>query len=165
MSTALDTNILIILLRGKPEDQAQHVADAMTEHDRQGQLVICPLVWAELKLLLDETKLNTFLEANRILVEWDLTPEIWTKAAGAFAQYLENRRQSGTRYYCSACGAEVQVECPQCNKAQGFPRHILPDFLIGAHADTGAYTLITADKGIPLRYFPGLKVINPLETP
>jgi len=34
MQIALDTNILIVLLRGKPEAPAQKVADMLAEYDR-----------------------------------------------------------------------------------------------------------------------------------
>jgi len=80
-----------------------------------------------------------------------------------FCQYLENRRRSGSLYYCAVCGAEVPVRCPECGKVQGFPRHILPDFLIGAHALHRANLFLTADLGIPRNYFPALKILNPLE--
>ncbi|MHB8986869.1 MAG: type II toxin-antitoxin system VapC family toxin [Eubacteriales bacterium] len=165
MRTSVDTNVLIVLLRGKPEEQAQLVADALTDYDRQGQLLICPPVWSELKILIGERKLNSFLKDNRVLVDWDLSPEIWSEAAGAFSRYLENRRRSGSLHYCSGCGKEIVVECPRCAKPQGFPRHVLPDFLICAHALYRADVLLTADKGIPPKYFTGLKVFNPLEKP
>ncbi|MBT9173913.1 MAG: hypothetical protein DDT21_02320 [Syntrophomonadaceae bacterium] len=163
MQIALDTNILIVLLRGKPEAPAQKVADILAECDRRGQLSISPYVWSELKLLLDERKLESFLIDNRILVDWEPMPEIWSTAAAAFRQYLENRRRSGSLYYCATCGTEVPVRCPECGKAQGFPRHILPDFLIGAHALHRANIFLTADLGIPRKYFPSLNILNPLE--
>lgn len=163
MRIALDTNILIVLLRGEPEAPAQKVADMLAEYDRRGQLSVSPFVWSELKLLLDERKLESFLKDNRILVDWEPVPEIWSTAAAAFRQYLENRRRSGSLYYCAACGGEVPVRCPGCGKVQGFPRHILPDFLIGAHALHRANLFLTADQGIPRKYFPALKILNPLE--
>lgn len=163
MQTAVDTNLLSVLLRGKPANQAQLVAEVLIEHDRQGRLVICPAVWAELRVLISEQKLNSFLKDNRIAVDWELTPAVWAAAAEAFARYLQRRRQSGSLYYCSACGMEISVSCPQCGRIQGFPRHILSDFLIGAHALHRANLLLTADEGILQRYFPALKVANPLE--
>ncbi|HAA88995.1 MAG TPA: hypothetical protein DCE07_00165 [Peptococcaceae bacterium] len=163
MRVALDTNILISLLRGEPKPSARKIADVLTEYDCRGQLLISPFVWSELELLLDKGKLEAFLKDNRILVDWELVPEIWSTAAAAFRQYLENRRRSGSLYYCAACGAEIQVNCPACGKVQGFPRHILPDFFIGAHALHQADLFLTADKGIPRKYFPNLKVLNPLE--
>lgn len=163
LQIALDTNILIILLRGEPKPSALKVADLLAEYDLRGQLSISPFVWSEIKLLLDEKKLDSFLKNNRILIDWEFTPEIWSTAAAAFRQYLENRRRSGSLYYCAACGAVVPVRCPECSKIQGFPRHILPDFLIGAHALHRANILLTADLGIPQKYYPALKILNPLE--
>lgn len=162
MRTAIDTNILIVLLRGQPALQAQHVAEVIAAHDRLGQLCISPLVWSELTVLLDKDKINTFLKDNRIQVDWELGPEIWSTASAAFRKYHANRRRSGSLYFCSFCGGEVRMECPECNKRLGFPRHILPDFLISAHALHRAGLLITADRGIPQRYFTDLKVLNPL---
>ncbi|MEW6446782.1 MAG: hypothetical protein AB1426_01615 [Bacillota bacterium] len=54
MQTAIDTNLLIILLRGKPREHAQLVAEALVEYDRQGRLVTYPAVWAELRVLISE---------------------------------------------------------------------------------------------------------------
>lgn len=162
MRTAIDTNLLITLLRGKPADQAELVAQALIEYDGQGQLLISPLVWAELKVLISAKKLDTFLKDSRILVDWEQPEEVWSAAAEAFARYLENRRGGGTVQHCT-CGKEISVICPACGKALGFPRHILPDFLVAAHALYRADLLLTADKGIPQRYFPALRVENPLE--
>lgn len=163
MRTALDTNILIWVLRGKPEAEARKIADGLVEYDSRGQLLISPFVWAELTLLLDQNKLETFLKENRILVDWELFPQIWSTSASVFRQYLDNRRRSGSLYHCDACGYQIQVSCPSCGKIQGFPRHILPDFLICAHALHQADLFLTVDKGIPRKYFPDLKVLNPLE--
>ena len=54
------------------------------------------------------------------------------------------------------------MSSPQCNTPVGFPRHILPDFPIGAHALCRANLLLTADEGIAQKYFPALNVVNPL---
>lgn len=163
MRFALDTNVLIFLLRGEPKSSAQKIADVLAEYDRRGQLLISPFVWSELELLLEKGKLEVFLKDNRILVDWELVPEVWSTASFAFRQYLEHRRRSGSLYYCATCGAEIQVVCPACHRVQGFPRHVLPDFFIAAHALHQADLFLTADQGIPLKYFPGLKVLNPLE--
>ena len=162
MRTAIDTNLLIILLRGKPADQAELVAQALIEYDGQGQLLISPLVWAELRVPISAKKLDTFLKDSRIHVDWEQPKEVWSAAAEAFARYLENRRRGGTGQHCT-CGKEISVICPACGKALGFPCHILPDFLVAAHALYRADLLLTADKGIPQVYFPELKVENPLE--
>lgn len=163
MRVAVDTNVLIPLLRGRPEEEAVRAADALVEYDQQGQLVICPLVWSELGVLIEEKKLRAFLVDNRIRVDWELPLEVWSEAADAFAQYLKNRRKDGSAYYCAGCGSKIDVKCLQCGALQGFPRHIMPDFIISAHALRRADVLITADKGIPRRYFPALKVFNPLD--
>ncbi|MDK2887510.1 MAG: hypothetical protein PWP72_388 [Thermoanaerobacter sp.] len=162
MRTAIDTNLLIILLRGKPADQAELVAQALIKYDGQGQLLISPIVWAELKVLISTKKLDSFLKDSRILIDWEQTAEVWSAAADAFARYLENRRRGKTIQHCT-CGREINVICPDCGKMLGFPRHIPPDFLVAAHALHRADLLLTADKGIPQRYFPALRIGNPLE--
>jgi len=50
--------------------------------------LISPFVWSELELLIDKRKLEAFLKDNRILVDWELVPEVWSTAAAAFRQYL-----------------------------------------------------------------------------
>lgn len=50
--------------------------------------MISPFVWSELELLIDKRKLEAFLKDNRILVDWELVPEVWSTAAAAFRQYL-----------------------------------------------------------------------------
>lgn len=50
--------------------------------------MISPFVWSELELLLDKRKLEAFLKDNRILVDWELVPEVWSTAAAAIRQYL-----------------------------------------------------------------------------
>lgn len=162
MRVALDTNILIFLLRGEPKNSAEKIAETLVEYDGRGQLLISPFVWSELELFLDKEKLRVFLKDNRILVDWELVPEVWSTASLAFRRYLENRRRNGSLYHCATCGGEIQVRCPFCSQVQSFPRHILPDFLIAAHALHQADLFLTADRGIPGKYFPELKVFNPL---
>jgi hypothetical protein len=46
-------------------------------------------------------------------------------------------------------------------RAGGPREHLIPDFLIGAHAQVQASQLAASDRGFLRRYFPKLKVIAP----
>lgn len=47
-------------------------------------------------------------------------------------------------------------------RRDGGPReHLVPDFLIGAHARRQADRIAAIDRGYLRRYFPGLKVVRP----
>lgn len=46
MRLALDTSVLLTILLGEPE--AEHWMDALVQARRQGQLVLCEIVYAEL---------------------------------------------------------------------------------------------------------------------
>jgi len=47
-------------------------------------------------------------------------------------------------------------------RREGGPReHLVPDFLIAAHAQTQCTQLTAVDRGYLRRYFPGLKILQP----
>jgi hypothetical protein len=47
-------------------------------------------------------------------------------------------------------------------RREGGPReHLIPDFLIGAHAQVQADQIAAIDRGFLRRYFPPLRVIRP----
>ena len=112
MITALDTNVLVFIY-----DQAPHapeLARQLYALARNGRLVICGVVYAELlagptrpKLQLDQ-----FLQDVGVDLDWEMGEAVWAEAGRANAAYHVRRRAVG-----------VLKERP-----------VLPDFLIGAHA-------------------------------
>ena len=93
----------------------------------QGVIVLCPVVYAEMLAnpVMSAPKLQDFLSQTRIIVNFELTPEVWQEAGTRFGIYAERRRRSGG----------------------GEPRRLLADFLVGAHALLQADRLLTFDQG------------------
>ena len=83
-----------------------------------------------------ETFVSSFLEETGIAVEWDLGEGVWRSAGRAFQHYAERPHK------------------------QGDPgsRRILADFLVGAHAQTRSYRLLTLDEGLYKAAFPTLTI-------
>ena len=71
-----------------------------------------------------ESFVNSFLEETGIAVEWDLGEGVWRSAGRAFQHYAERRGK----------------------QRDPGGRRILADFLIGAHAQTRRYRLLTLDE-------------------
>jgi len=137
VTIALDTNILSALwnVNGALNRTA---AKALEDTRKQGAMVICGVVWAELIGAPGRTEafVDRFCEETGIAVEWELKEKIWRTAGMAFQEYALRRRRQG--------GAA--------------PRRLLADFLIGAHALENGYKLLTLDGGMYRRAFPGLKL-------
>ncbi|MFT5405234.1 MAG: hypothetical protein ACI9DF_004081, partial [Verrucomicrobiales bacterium] len=50
----------------------------------------------------------------------------------------------------------------KCYRQAGGPRqHLVPDFMIAAHAETQADQLAAIDRGYVRRWFPNLRVLMP----
>ena len=133
MITAIDTNIFLdILLANDPFGDAS--ANALESSAASGSLVICDVVYAELCIhFLTQQECDDFLGANQIRVE-SLTKLALFTASRAWRTY---RKQGGQR------------------------ARILPDFLIGAHAQTQASRLLSRDRGFYRQLFPNLDILDP----
>lgn len=133
MIAAVDTNILLDILI--PNENYYDASSAAIEHAAgHGLLVICDMVYAELCGQFEhQHDCDAFLDASEIRVQ-ALSREAHFRASRAWRAY---RSRGGKR------------------------NRILADFLIGAHAEKHANSLISRDRGFYGDYFPGLVLVDP----
>lgn len=137
MTTAIDTNVLIALW-DKDATLSSAAQSALEAAFHRGSLVIAAPVFAELLAApgRSESFLNSFLEDTAIAIDWNLDEPVWRTAGRAFQAYAERRRR----------------------QRDTGPRRILADFLIGAHAQTLGYRLLTLDERLYRVAFPTLTI-------
>ena len=133
MITAVDTNILLDILVPN-ENFYEASAVALQDAAGDGLLVVCDIVYAELCIHFETMRgCDAFLEDNEIRVQ-ALTRDAHFLASRVWRLY---RQQGGRR------------------------TRILPDFLIGAHAEKQATRLLSRDRGFYRKLFPSLKLDEP----
>jgi predicted nucleic acid-binding protein len=132
MITALDTSVLICIVRNEVDSEAW--TGLLAKAHERGEVVICDVVAAEFfAVLLSEDKFRESLSA--LAISFSSTSLESAQLAGSiFKQY---RREGGPR------------------------EHLIPDFLIAAHAQTQADCIAAIDRGYLRRYFPHLRVLKP----
>jgi predicted nucleic acid-binding protein len=118
MITAVDTSVLISIAKGEAGSSAW--VDLLADARKSGELIICDVVAAEYyALLLSEEKFRETLLALAISFA-PASLEAAQLAGSIFKQY----------------------------RGEGGPReHLIPDFLIGAHAQTEADRIAAIDRG------------------
>lgn len=133
MTTALDTSVLLDVL--VPDERYSELSAAAIETAATaGVLVVCDVVYAELSVYFPSRReCDDFLGDNEIQVE-SLGRDALFLASRVWRTY---RKQGGTR------------------------QRILPDFLIGGHAQVQAARLVTRDRGFYRSLFPELVVADP----
>lgn len=132
MITAVDTSVLVAIAKG--EGEARRWTDLLAAVRADGDLVICDVVAAEFfALLLDERKFQQSLSGLGLV----FSPAGLDAARVAGRIFRDYRRKGGPR------------------------RHLIPDFLIGAHALRQADQIAAIDRGYLRRYFPRLRVVKP----
>ncbi len=132
MLTAIDSSVLIALRNQEPSFEAWRAL--LFQASTEGELVICPIVFAE--TMADAPGPAEALETmTRLGIHYD---PIHPEAAHLAGQILADYRRGG-----------------------GPRQHLIPDFLIGAHAQTQADRLAATDRGYLRRYFPGLTLLSP----
>jgi predicted nucleic acid-binding protein len=100
----------------------------------EGELVINPLIYAEVCVPFDSVQELDRVMPHRLFKRESLPWEAAFPAAKAFEKY----------------------------RASGGARHApLPDFYIGAHAEVRGYRLLTRDTRRYRTYFPSLEIIAP----
>ena len=130
--TAVDSSALLAVFLGEPDADAW--VELLVAARQDADLVICETVMAEISPLF--SSLDRLLDVLRDL-------GIRLEPTTADTAYLAGRIFS--RY-----------------RAEGGLRpHLIPDFLIAAHAVTQAGQLAAADRGYLRRYFPELVVLRP----
>jgi predicted nucleic acid-binding protein len=132
LKTAVDTSVLLAI-RGKEPGHEKWEA-ALQRAAETGGLCVCPVVFAELSPgSLSAARLLSQLEL--IAIEYD---DISAEAAHLAGNiYWRYRREGGPR------------------------EHLVPDFLIAAHAQIQCAQLAAIDRGYLRRYFPDLKILQP----
>ena len=132
--TAVDTNILIDLLIEDARFQPQS-EKALQEISREGALVICEAVYAEIAGWFPEkSQLESFLQEAGITLMPSSHEILWK----AGQMWRKNRKG--------------HTDEPV------FRRRLLADYLIGAHALLQADQLLTRDKGFYRAAFSGLRL-------
>jgi hypothetical protein len=131
--TAVDSSVLLDVLLEDPRHRDASLAALRVAH-RGGALLVCPVVWSEVRAALrDPTEIAELMGAAGIRFDpfdrdcADLAGDLWRAY----------RRGGGRR------------------------EHLVPDFLIGAHAKLRAGRLLARDRGFFRARFKGLTVIDP----
>ena len=132
MSIAIDTSVLVAIFKG--EKGFEYWFDLLAELAEESPLVACEIVWAEVG--------SSFLMFQALRQNMELLNVVFDPVLPETA----HRAGMGFRAY----------------RSQGGPRkHLIPDFLIGAHAAMQASGLVAMDRGFYRRYFADVAVITP----
>ena len=101
-----------------------------------GAVIACEIVWAEVRASFPNDTL--FLQAfDKLQVQFDAVRREASQMAGSiWKQYR--------------AGARGRIH-----------QHLIPDFIVGAHAAFQADILVSRDRGFYRRYFSNLKLLDP----
>lgn len=136
MKTAVDTSVLLAIFKGESDGAAW--LDSLKRWRAEGGLVVCDVVIAELSAGIAERAALASALHDLGLAFDPLTLASAHHAGQAFAA---------------------------CRRAGGPRQHLIPDFLVGAHATLQADRLAAKDRGYLRPYFAQLSVVTPLTSP
>lgn len=137
MITAVDSSVLLDVILDDPEFKKASLA-ALKECRSVGVLIVCPVVWAEVRAALRKPgQIGALLSDAGI--SFDPFDEACADLAGDL--WRDYRDRGGRR------------------------EHLIPDFLVGAHAQTRSTRLLARDRGFFRRYFKPLQVLDPKARP
>lgn len=132
MRTALDTSVLILIQ--KKQAGWEPWRDLVTRAATEGPLLLCPVVFAEYSIGFPSPEI-ALRDLESVQIQYD--PIVAAAAYLAGQTFLQYRREGGPRH------------------------HLIPDFLIAAHASVQADRLAAIDRGYLRRYFPALSIHKP----
>ena len=133
MITAVDSSVLLDVLLEDPAHRDGSLAALRAAH-AAGALLVCPVVWSEVRAALREP-----------------------------LRIAEHLGAAGIRFdpFDEACADLAGDLWRAYRKSGGKRQHLIPDFLIGAHAKLRADRLLARDRGFFRSRFSGLRVVDP----
>ena len=136
MTTAVDSSVILDVLTGTA---GQESLDALRKASREGRLIVCESVIAEMRPVFRE--LSAF---EQFMEDWGL-------------EFVPGSRESAL-----LAGEMLKGLLERRRERVG---SILADFLIGAHAQVHADRLLARDRGYLRDYFSDLTLWDPVSSP
>ena len=132
MPISIDTSVLLAIFKAEPD--GPDWLELLIDIRKADQLTACDVVWAEVApLFATAAMLQQRMQALGVVFD-PVQPDTAFLAGSVFRSYRE---------------------------AGGPREHLIPDFLIGAHAQRQADGIAARDRGYLRAYFPNLKVFRP----
>ena len=132
MRTAIDTSVLPAIREKEPGYKSWE--NALSGAAEEGSLRICPVVFAEMSPGCPSTS-QLLKQLEALTIGYDPISAEAAYLAGCI--HWKYRKEGGPR------------------------THLVPDFLIAAHAQIQCDRLAAIDRGYLRRYFPRLKLLQP----
>ena len=133
--SAVDSSVLLDVLLPDPVF-GEASAAALRRAIDSGAVIACEIVWAEVRASFPND--TVFLQAfDKLQVQFDAVRREASQMAGSIWK----------QYRAVARGRIRQ--------------HLIPDFIVGAHAVFQADVLVSRDRGFYRRYFSNLKLLDP----